>query len=66
MADLKDFYPVTVQASPRSDGTPAAPGATASGSPSAMDNGTLGTAHRSPGLYVLVIAGLALFLLHKA
>jgi hypothetical protein len=66
MADLKDFYPVTVQASPRSDGSPAAPGATASGSPSASGNGSMGDAHKSPGLWVLIFAGLGLFLLHKA
>jgi hypothetical protein len=66
MADLNDFYPVTVQASPRGDGSPAAPGATASGVPSASGNGSMAQAHKSPGLWVLVFAGIGLFLLHKA
>lgn len=63
MADLKDFYPVTVQPSPRGDGSPAAPGVTAAGS---GIGGAVSGKAADPALWVLAFAGLALFLLHKA
>jgi len=62
MADLKDFYPVDVQPSPRGDGNPAAPGVTSGGGIASAVTGKAG----DPALWVLAFAGLALFLLHKA
>ena len=64
MADLQDFYPVTVQASPRGDGTPASPGVT-SGVPSGLA-GAVASKGSDPALWLIGFVGLALFLLHKA
>lgn len=62
MADLKDFYPVSVQPSPRGDGSPASPGVTSGGGISNVVSGKAG----DPAIWLLVFVGLGLFLLHKA
>lgn len=63
MADLSDWYPANVQPSPRADGAPANPGQTNVATRAAA--GKVGGKLDAPGLWVLVIAGAALLLLHK-
>jgi hypothetical protein len=63
VADLKDFYPVGTQPSPRGDGSPASP-ATASGGGGVV--GAVAKKGADPAIWVLIFAAVGLFLLHKA
>jgi len=67
VADLKDFYPGMVQASPRGDGSPAAPASIASGGGAMATAGGsgIGDHAKTPALWVLVIVGLGFVLLHN-
>lgn len=68
MADLTDFYPTTVQASPRGDGMPANPGAVTRGGSMPVSSGSgssVGDHMKTPSLWVLVFVAAGFFLLHK-
>lgn len=67
MADLKDFYPQSVQASPRGDGSPASPATVASGGGAMATAGgnSIGDHAKSPSFWVLAIVGIGFLLLHN-
>lgn len=58
MADLQDFYPAPTQASPNGAGAPASPGAVRTSAGASIGG--------APAAWVLAIAAVSLFLLHKA
>lgn len=67
MADLKDFYPSAVQASPRGDGMPASPATVArgGGAVAASAGNSIGDHAKAPGLWVLVFVALGFVMLHN-